>query len=240
MTRDRLTLHTVSLMCAGILMLLSLNAFAAATVAGRVILATGKAVAVLPGKTDRTLKRGSNVFEGDTISTDDKSYLKIKYTDGGFMMIRPSSKMVIEKYVPLEKGEGSQITNLVKGGMRVVTGAIGKANHDNVMVKSTPATIGIRGTDWTMRVCAADCADLSQLGVPVPSNGLYTGVNFGSIAITNSFGTLISKQGQYAYVKGPNSKPATLPNAPAILAVDAIPDPTKSNSQDFIKSSTCR
>ena len=240
MTRDRQTMRVLSLIIGGMLILMSQNVSAAATVAGRVILATGKATAVLAGKTDRVLKRGSNVFEGDTVKTDDKSYLKIKYTDGGFMMIRPSSQIVIEKYVPLEKGEGSQITNLVKGGMRVVTGAIGKANHDNVMVKSTPATIGIRGTDWTMRVCAADCVDLAQLGVPVPSNGLYTGVNFGSIAIQNQFGILITSQGQYAYVKGPNSKPTKLPNAPAILAVDAIPDPTKSNSQDFIKSSTCR
>jgi len=213
---------------------------AAPTVAGKVILATGKATALLPGKNTRTLKRGQNVFEGDTVSTDGKSYLKIKYTDGGFMMIRPGSKLVIEKYQPPEKDGGSHITNLVKGGMRVVTGAIGKANQKNVMVRSQPATIGIRGTDWTMRLCLSDCIDLADLGVPTPQNGLYSGVNDGSISITNGQGTLVSKPGEFAFVKGPDVKPQPLPTAPAILAVDAIPDPKTDNSADFIKSSTCR
>jgi hypothetical protein len=47
----------------------------------------------------------------------------------------------------------------LKGGVRALTGLIGKRNPQNVEVRTTTATIGIRGTSFDARICESDCAD---------------------------------------------------------------------------------
>ena len=44
--------------------------------------------------------------------------------------------------------EGTLLFNFIRGGMRTVSGAIGKVNRSNYSVKTPVATIGIRGTSY--------------------------------------------------------------------------------------------
>ena len=52
-------------------------------------------------------------------------------------------------YVP-ESGAGSVFLSLVTGGMRAITGLIGKKSPTQVGYRAGTATIGIRGTDITI------------------------------------------------------------------------------------------
>ncbi len=208
--------------------------------AGKIVLVTGKAVALSSDGKARKLKRGGPFYEGDTIETQRKSFVKLKYTDGGVMLLRPVTKLIVEKYKYPKDGVGKSVTNLVKGGLRAVTGAIAKRNRDNYKMKTPSATMGVRGTDFTVRFCNGDCTDLEDYGAPAPNNGLYTGVNKGAIVLTNTAGSQLYNVGQFGYIAGNKSKPRLLPSAPAIFIIDSLPDPTADNSNDFIEGSTCK
>jgi len=218
----------------------SWQVFAKIPSAGKIVLVTGKAAALSPDGTSRKLKRGGPFYEGDTIETQRKSFVKLKYTDGGVMLLRPGTKLIVEKYKYPKNGVGESVTNLVKGGLRAVTGIIAKRNRDKYKLKTATATMGVRGTDFTVRFCQGDCTDLEDYGAPAPDDGLYTGVNKGSIILTNAAGSQSYNVGQFGYIAGNKSKPRLLPSAPAIFIIDSLPDPTADNSKDFIEGSTCK
>ena len=208
--------------------------------AGKIVLVTGKAEALSTDGKRRKLKRGGPFYEGDTIETQRKSFVKLKYTDGGVMLLRPATKLIVEKYKFPKKGAGKAVTNLVKGGLRAVTGVIAKRNRDNYRVKTPAATMGVRGTDFTVRFCNGDCNDLEDYGAPAPDDGVYTGVNKGGIVMTNAAGSQLYNVGQFGYIANNQFKPRLLPSAPAIFVVDSLPDPTADNNKDFIEGNACK
>jgi len=218
----------------------SWQAFAKIPSAGKIVLVTGKAAALSTSGESRKLKRGGVFYEGDTIETQKKSFVKLKYTDGGVMLLRPATKLIVEKYKFPKKGAGKVVTNLVKGGLRAVTGVIAKRNRDNYKMRTPAATMGVRGTDFTVRFCNGDCNDLQDYGAPAPDNGLYTGVNKGGIVLSNAGGSQLYKVGQFGYIAGTQFKPRLLPSAPAIFVTDNLPDPNAKNSSDFIEGSSCK
>jgi len=207
--------------------------------AGKVVLVTGKAAALTPDGKPRKLKRGGPFYEGDTIETQKKSFVKLKYTDGGVMLLRPATKLVVEKYKNPKKGKGESVSRLVKGGLRAVTGAIAKRDRSKFKLKTPTATMGVRGTDFTVRFCAGDCGDLGARVAP-PADGLYTGVNSGGIDLTNAAGTRGYNAGQYGYVKNVNTRPQVLPAAPAVIAVDDLPPPTQESTGESIEGNACK
>lgn len=218
----------------------SWQVFAKIPSAGKIVLVTGKAAALSSDGVSRVLKRGGPFYEGDTIETQRKSFVKLKYSDGGIMLLRPATKLIVEKYKYPKKGVGKSVTNLVKGGLRAVTGVIAKRNRDNYKLKTPAATMGVRGTDFTVRFCNGDCTDLEAYGAPAPDDGLYTGVNKGGIVLANAGGSQLYKVGQFGYIAGTQFKPRLLPSAPAIFIIDNLPDPNAKNSNDFIEGSACK
>ena len=107
------------------------------------------------------LATGSSMEVGDTISTEANSYARLRFVDGGEMSVRPSSALVIKSY-QFDKQSPAQdnaVLRLLKGGLRTVTGLIGKrGNQDAYRLDGQTATIGIRGTEFIARVCNNDCA----------------------------------------------------------------------------------
>lgn len=207
----------------------------AAERAGDITLLTGRATAAGSSGDIRPLAKGGVVYPGEMINTGPNSYLNIKFTDGGRVLLRPNSRFQIEEYRyrprPADRPEaarnveaeddGNALFSLLKGGFRAVTGLIGQRNHDNVKVRTPVATIGIRGTDFEARVCQRDCFDID----PAPRDGLYTGVFNGGISITNDAGTLNRDVGQFGFAPGFSQPPAGLQRRPKALAQDPMPDP---------------
>ena len=152
------------------------SATLAAVQAGEVQQFRGLTFAASSAGKVRRLRRGGKIFSGDMLSTGPNSYLRIKYTDGGYMMLRPNSRFHIEKYEhskdPAKAEEQSGFFRLLKGGLRAVTGLIGRVRKKNYRLATAVATIGIRGTDFSTRICAADCLDID----PPPADGLYVGL----------------------------------------------------------------
>ncbi len=112
---------------------------------------TGSAQAIPIAGSTRTLKNGDSVNEGDKVTTGDKSSLVLTFEDGQIVALGAKSKMAVTtyKYNEKEPAKSSVLFSLVTGGMRAITGLIGKASPERVAYKAGNATMGIRGTDIT-------------------------------------------------------------------------------------------
>ena len=147
----------------------------------------------------RLLSEKSQVREGDTISTERDSYAQVKFTDGGQLTLRPNTQIKIQGYTfaEAEPQKDSFVFSLLKGGLRAVTGLVGKrGNRDSYQLRTATATVGIRGTD------------LSAIEVP-PSTagtppGVYVVVTEGLVVMTSGGTELVAAPGQTAFSSNPN------------------------------------
>ena len=153
---------------------------------------------------------GTKVSAGDTVVTGAGGYVRMEMTDGGEIVLRPDSRLKVEgyKFVADKPKEDSFVFSMLRGGLRTVTGLIGKrGDKDAYELKTQTATIGIRGTQFDLRVCAANCGALAD--------GTYLAVRFGAVQATNAQGGLPVAAGQVAYVP-PQRPPVMLPRDPGI------------------------
>jgi hypothetical protein len=124
--------------------------------AGQIQHLQGMATAQQAGGPVRFMSNGDTVSEGDVITTTEKGFAVVAFTDGGKITLRPSTSFAIEKYAHNEGAEYG-LMYLLKGGMRAVTGLINKRNPGGLQFHTVTATIGIRGTSFDARICGDDC-----------------------------------------------------------------------------------
>lgn len=144
--------------------------------AGSLISTQGTVFAVKTDGKRKILAPASFVEKGDVIHTERDSHAKIRFTDGSEMLIRPNSSMRIQEYNFDDKHpeKDSFVLGLLRGGLRQLTGFIGKrGNQDAYRLHGSSATIGIRGTDFTARVCQAEeCPVVARPTKTPPSVGV--------------------------------------------------------------------
>lgn len=99
---------------------------------------------------ERAIARGQRVQAGDRIETADGGHVHIRFVDGGLVSIEPLSPPVHEQY---RKGDetGHQV-QAPKGVIRSVTGQWGEANRDRFRLNTPIAAIGVKGTDFVVKV----------------------------------------------------------------------------------------
>ncbi|MEN9683027.1 MAG: hypothetical protein RLZZ427_778 [Pseudomonadota bacterium] len=185
-----------------------------APAAGRFVLAVG-AVQVQRGGSLLQARPGFEVRSGDTIRTAPASSAQVWMTDGSMLAVRERSEFRLDSYRYAPKGGGSsQVTSIVKGGARMLTGAIGKANPAAVKVNTRVALIGIRGTGFDLVDCADQCIDGQQPADP----GLYGTVFEGQISVTNENGADGILTGKTFYVASKSAPVVLLDHQPTFLA----------------------
>jgi len=133
-----------------ILWCLTVSSFAAGII-GDVILHTGNAVIEQDG-VDVESKEGLDVFSYNTVKTG-KGKVAIGFIDDTRVDVTEHSKLIIDEFVydPNTK-TGSLSLKAALGTIRYASGQIAKTNPTNVQIKTPTATIGVRGTDFTMTV----------------------------------------------------------------------------------------
>jgi hypothetical protein len=159
---------------------------------------------------------------GDTVVTESDGRVQWRLADDSYFVLRPNSSYKLETYQFPEGGAKTGGTakaayEFLKGGVRTLTGLIGKADTTAYQLKTPVATLGIRGTDYTL----IHCGDCSWAGPDIKS-GLYVRVDHGEIEITNQGGSLRVKAGQYAYVESDSIAPAILPEVPRVFLTWAV------------------
>lgn len=218
-----------------VLFLMPFCASASAAESATVTLVTGRSTVATASGQVRGLTKAAGIFAGDTVITGPSSYVNLKFTDGGRVLLRPNSRFQVAEYAytpPSDtdvdgdghiatRQEGNAVFRLLKGGFRAVTGLIGRENRENFKVRTPVATIGIRGTDFEARLCSGDCFDV----FPIPEDGLYAGVIEGGISLTNDAGTFTRDPDQYGFIPDVGATARALPQRPKALAADPMPDP---------------
>jgi hypothetical protein len=160
--------------------------------AARVDFAVGNVTAVAANGQSRALAKGAQLDEGETINTNN-GRAQLRFTDGAYVSLQPESAFRIDQYRFEGKQDGSERTflSLLKGGLRTITGVVGRSNKKNYQVSTTAATIGIRGTEYTI-----------QYGGSISGT-----VGEGEIEVCNGKGCLAVTDGESYYVQNQDAKP---------------------------------
>lgn len=187
----------------------------AAVPAGQLMFSLGGVKAVDADGVGRRLRRGAKVFSGDTINTASNGRAQVRFSDGSFVSLVPNTEFEIEDYAFGEEAEEERgFFKLLKGGLRTLTGKIGKKFRKNYKLATPVATIGIRGT-W-LRAVLSDIdghLDVSVGFDPDDPSG---------IVITNDAGELELEQGESARVDSPDTPPERAEGG-VVLAVTPPP-----------------
>lgn len=177
---------------------------------GKVIINMGELSAVNRGST-RKLMRNSSVLKGDTVKTAGNSHTQIRLKDGALISLRPNTEFRFAdfRFNGSEDGSERALFELIKGGFRTITGAIGHRNKQNYRVNTTVATIGIRGTHYGLVLCTdGSCAtDGSNL-----ADGLYGGVVDGAVVANNSTGEFNFTNDEYFHIASQTTEPTPILN----------------------------
>ena len=102
---------------------------------GRVLLAAGDTVAVRDKQVVK-LVFGSTIQDRDVLRTGPASSLQLRFTDESILSMRENSEVRIDEFRFTGREDGSEraFFSLLKGGLRKITGIIGRINNKNSVV----------------------------------------------------------------------------------------------------------
>jgi hypothetical protein len=159
----------------------------------RVEFTAGDVIAVSADGSVRRLARGASIDVGDTVDTGDAGRAQLRFTDGALSSLLPGTRFRVDEYRYAGKADGSErgFFRLLRGGLRTITGAIGRANRNAYRLTTPTATIGIRGTEYLAR-----------------EGSLSVTVGEGVIEVCNAAGCLSVADGETIFVRDANTAPA--------------------------------
>jgi hypothetical protein len=190
--------------------------------AGQVEFASSGVNAIGPNGQSRPLTKGAEVQPGETIDTG-TGRAQLRFTDGGYVSLQPQTQFRLEQY-GYDKDDPKKngiVMNLLKGGLRTITGLIGKTNREGYKLQTATATVGIRGTEFSIT------------GFPDGSIVFHT--TDGAIDVSNNTGSTTVNGGQSVSVNSPNSTPSKTDEKPFLppavsLAQTQIPAVSQNDS----------
>ncbi|MCW8894736.1 FecR family protein [Sulfurimonas sp.] len=95
---------------------------------------------------------GAKLEAKDTIITKEKSKLQIIFKDETIISLGKNSNFSIKEYLFEDNQAPIAKFGMLKGAMRAITGKIGEIAPDKFTVQAKTATIGIRGTNFSVVV----------------------------------------------------------------------------------------
>lgn len=166
-----------------------------------------------PDGSVRILSQKSEIRAGDTLSTERDSYAQIRFSDGGQITLKPNTAVRLDqfRFAQDKPQEDAFAVRLLKGGLRAVTGGLGKRSKDKYEMSTETATVGIRGTTFSVDDCIngreGECARLQR--------AVYVGVSDGEIVVRNAQGELGLGAGQFGQITR-EQKPLFLSTDPGL------------------------
>jgi hypothetical protein len=202
-----------ALLCA--VLLLAGGAAWAAQVVGVVEHLSGPLMDRKADGTVKVLAAKSEVESGDTLVSEKNTYAQLRFIDNSEITLRPGTTFKIDDfaYDAAKPEADSAAFSLVKGGLRSITGLLGKRNKEKFQLKTPAATIGIRGTTFI-----AQWVEPALPTGPVSSlpPGLHVAVLDGLIVVTNPGGASHFAAGQFGYVPSMTVPPVIVPPNPGL------------------------
>lgn len=199
----------------------------AAQVAGTVVNLSGPLMVRKADGSTKVLAVKSEVEQGDTLVSEKNTYAQIKFIDNSEVTLKPGTTFKVEAFAydsARPQADNASFT-LVKGGLRSITGLLGKRNRDKFEMKTPTATIGIRGTTFVVQFI--DNTVQPQNVPPRPGTagppgtgplapGLHVQVLDGAIMLSNPAGTQQFSAGQFGFVRSAVVAPVVVPDNPGL------------------------
>ena len=150
-----------------------------------------------------------DIFSNDDIRTGN-GRIAIQFIDDSVIRLTEHSKVIIDKFVFDPNPEKSELVlSFIKGTGRFVTGKLKRIKKENIKIRTNSATIGIRGTDFTVSVDETGRSLVILLPNP-------DGTSSGEITVTTFAGTVVMNQPFQATVvtvaESAPTKPVVLEN----------------------------
>ncbi|MGH8707074.1 MAG: FecR family protein [Burkholderiales bacterium] len=174
------------------------GAFAAAMVADL----EGDVRVEVTGAKSRALVPGERVASGSLVTTAPGARLKLRFDDGQWAALHENTQFRIEDfhYGPQEPKADRAAFVLLRGALRIVTGALGRRNPEAFELRAPNLLIGVRGTDFMVAI----------------ADSTYLSVLEGAVTATNAGGTATFRAGDL----GATAAEATLA---AAIQANALP-----------------
>ena len=146
------------------------------------------------------LQVNAQIFEGDRLETGLGSSLHVVMDDAAEVFVKGDSVLKVSEYVISGDSDrqSSSVFDLLRGGLRKITGAIGANPAANYQLHTGVANIGIRGTEYVIKLCKLDDCSATLSGND-PEAKLHAMVLAGSITLTSEDGVqILIAPGEYA------------------------------------------
>ena len=189
----------------------------AAAAVGNVTQLSGTLSVKKPDGSVRILSQKSEIASGDTLNTQTDSFAQIKFEDGGQITLKPNTSVKIDNFEFEQQApaKDSFFFSLVKGGLRAVTGLVGKRGDQNAYRLGTAtATIGIRGTTFGVDDCTSGGGGDSGCGKL--ESAVYVSVSDGEIVASNDGGSVNFLAGQFGAIDSRDRRPRFLSTDPGL------------------------
>jgi len=177
-----------------ILWCLTFSSFA--SIIGDVILHEGNANIERTDGEDVDAEKDLDIFQYDTVKTG-KGKVAIGFIDDTRVDVTQHSKLIIDEFVydPNTK-KGSLSLKAALGTVRYASGQIAKTTPTAVQIKTPTATIGVRGTDFSMTIDEVGSSTIILL----PSCDTNGNCFVGEISVESDAGMVIMNQAFQATV----------------------------------------
>ena len=188
----------------------------------RVLFSHGEVQAYRDGLSARSLSRGDMLHNGETVQTGKASSVQFRFTDGALIALRAETDFAIEqhRYNEQTPEQNEQSSQLLRGGLRAITGAIGRDRPEAVNMRTPVATIGIRGTVYETFYIPPE----GHPALPGVAPGHYLLILRGRVAMINAAGELVLADGEIGYTPNADTPPTLRPDLAGLFAQFAALD----------------
>lgn len=165
---------------------------------GITLVASGTVEAVVTADEVREIKRRSNIFETDTVTTGAESKAQFRMKDGAMIALIENTEWQVVDYKYQEAGEDAVAMQLIKGGLRTISGQVGKADNTQYKLDTPVGSIGIRGTHYEVRI-----TDDGQLLLAVYEGMIVIETDQGTYEVGSSVGyayAVVDANGNLSYL----------------------------------------
>ncbi len=151
--------------------------------------------------------QSQRVFSGATITTGPGAQAVIRFEDGQQVVLNENTTFRISdfRYRREEPRSDRAVFDLLRGALRIVSGAVASRSQNAFQLRVPQATIGIRGTDFMVAIV----------------NPAVVAVNVGAIATTNAGGTAVFGAGSFGSVASASSLGVSITAAQVPAAASA-------------------
>ena len=138
------------------------------------------------GQTARTVAVDQRLTPGTAVVTGADAQVVLRFDDGQQVVLNQNTefRVVDFRYEASDSKMDRTVFDLVRGALRMASGAIAGRNRQAVVLRTPQATIGIRGTDFMVALV----------------NPAYVSVLRGAVSVTNAAGTVALGAGTFGTV----------------------------------------